>query len=85
MVFHVLYIKVLKTEEEAIQFYGKGNGTPEEAGWDTDNVVKAYVDGSFYQGEFSYGMVILRDGREICFSKKPVIKDLHRCIMLQGR
>ena len=77
--------KSFKTEEEAIQFYGKGNGTPEEAGWDTDNVVKAYVDGSFYQGEFSYGMVILRDGREICFSKKPVIKDLHRCIMLQGR
>ncbi len=68
--------KSFKTEEEAIQFYGKGNGTPEEAGWDTDNVVKAYVDGSFYQGEFSYGMVILRAGREICFSKKISDKGL---------
>lgn len=32
--------------------------------------VKAYVDGSYYNGEFSYGVVILRDGKELCFSGK---------------
>ena len=33
---------------------------------------EAYVDGSYYPGrpEFSYGMVILRDGKELKFSKK---------------
>lgn len=34
--------------------------------------VVAYVDGSYYAGtgEFSYGVVILRDGKEICFQEK---------------
>lgn len=35
-----------------------------------DNTAEAYVDGSYYNGEFSYGVVILRDEKEICFSKK---------------
>lgn len=73
--FQCAVYKSFKTEEEAIQFYEKDNRTP-EAGWDTEDVVKAYVDGSFYQGEFSYGMVILRDGREICFSEKVNDKKL---------
>lgn len=36
-----------------------------------DDVV-AYVDGSYHAGtgEFSYGVVILRDGQEICFKEK---------------
>lgn len=36
-----------------------------------DGVV-AYVDGSYHAvtGEFSYGVVILRDGQEICFKEK---------------
>ncbi len=38
----------------------------------------AYVDGSFRAetGEFSYGMVVLRDGKEICFSEKFDDKEL---------
>lgn len=36
----------------------------------SSGIVKAYVDGSYYNGEFSYGMVILRDGKELCFSGK---------------
>ncbi|WP_373216589.1 viroplasmin family protein [Ruminococcus sp. 5_1_39BFAA] len=45
---------------------------------DREKVVEAYVDGSFYPGkpEFSYGMVILRDGKELKFSKKFEDKEL---------
>lgn len=37
----------------------------------TDGVI-AYVDGSYHNGtgEFSYGVVILRDGQEICYREK---------------
>lgn len=37
-----------------------------------ENTIIAYVDGSFFPGkaEFSYGMVILRDGKEYTFSEK---------------
>lgn len=38
----------------------------------------AYVDGSYHSGsgEFSYGVVILRDGEEICFQEKLSDPDL---------
>ncbi|MCH5268832.1 MAG: ribonuclease H family protein [Lachnospiraceae bacterium] len=38
----------------------------------TSGSVTAYVDGSYHNGteEFSYGVVILRDGQEICYQEK---------------
>ncbi|MCI9078964.1 MAG: reverse transcriptase-like protein [Lachnospiraceae bacterium] len=59
--------KSFKTEKEAISFFSEGMAGSQES---RDNVVKAYVDGSFYNGEYSYGVVILRDGKETCFSGK---------------
>lgn len=44
--------------------------TLEEQCLKDSRTVKAYVDGSYYNGEFSYGMVILRDGKELFFSGK---------------
>ena len=43
-----------------------------------ENAVIAYVDGSYHihTKEFSYGMVILQDGNEYCFSKKFEDSDL---------
>ncbi len=38
------------------------------------------MDGSFYNGEYSYGVVILRDGTETCFSGKdndPLLAGMH--------
>ena len=42
----------------------------------------AYVDGSYHSGtgEFSYGVVILRDGKELCFQEKlndPSLAAMH--------
>ncbi len=44
--------------------------------------VVAYVDGSYHSGtgEFSYGVVILRDGKELCFQEKlndPSLAAMH--------
>ena len=58
--------KSFKTEREALEFLSEGADSHDTG----DNAVKAYVDGSFYNGEYSYGVVILRDGTETCFSGK---------------
>lgn len=47
-----------------------------------EDVVPVYVDGSFHSatGEFSYGMVVLREGREETFYKKfddPQLATMH--------
>ena len=59
--------KSFKTEKEAKEFL---SGDVASGSASTDNSVKAYVDGSFYNGEYSYGVVILRDGKETFFSGK---------------
>ena len=57
--------KSFKTKKEAENyFYGDDNNI------EAANAVCAYVDGSFYNGEFSYGMVIIRDGMELSFAEK---------------
>lgn len=73
--------KSFLSKEEAEQFLGEGQETQEVEQFlgegqkmqEADkNGVIAYVDGSYHihTKEFSYGMVILRDGTEHCFSKK---------------
>lgn len=59
--------KSFKTEKEALEFYSGGTQADKSSNKD---IVKAYVDGSFYGGRYSYGVVILHGGREICFSGK---------------
>ena len=60
--------KSFTTKEEAEDFLNSG---AKKAIAD-ENTVIAYVDGSYHihTREFSYGMVILKDGKEYCFSKK---------------
>lgn len=60
--------KSFTTKEEAEDFLNSG---AKKAIAD-ENTVIAYVDGSYHihTREFSYGMVILQDGKEYCFSKK---------------
>ena len=66
--------KSFTTLEEAAQFLGWINETKEKkakAALESD-VVPIYVDGSFHSatGEFSYGMVVIKDGEEITFKEK---------------
>ncbi|MCX4326900.1 MAG: ribonuclease H family protein [Lachnospiraceae bacterium] len=65
--------KSFKTEKEALEFY-PGSIQPDSKS--SSQTVKAYVDGSFYDGRYSYGTVILRNGREICFSGEDNKKEL---------
>ena len=68
--------KSFKTEKEAQEFLSGGIKDSQ----DSSGVVKAYVDGSFYNGEYSYGVVMLRDGTETCFSGKgndPLLAGMH--------
>lgn len=73
--------KSFKTEKEAGEYYaqdgsmkdiktGKDNNAGKGSIVHSNGAVRAYVDGSYYNGSFSYGMVVLRDGKEICFSGK---------------
>ena len=48
----------------------KENNGCSDAGRDIIDMPVAYVDGSYYNGRFSYGMVILYDGQEICDGKE---------------
>lgn len=64
--------KSFKTQEEAVEFLeGKTGMSSKEVSKDTD-CVKIYVDGSYHTvtGEFSYGMVVLREGREEKYCEK---------------
>lgn len=56
-------------------------GEPAKVGGQRQHAVTAYVDGSYHAGtgEFSYGVVILRDGREICYKEKQ--KDVELAAM----
>lgn len=70
--------KSFSTKEEADEYL---NDNQCEA---ADNLkgdcVKIYVDGSYYKGEFSYGMVVLQDGNEYTFSQKvdnPLLAKMH--------
>lgn len=60
--------KSFTSKEEAENFLNSGikKTVPDKSG------VIAYVDGSYHihTKEFSYGMVILKDGKEYCFSEK---------------
>lgn len=69
--------KSFKTEKEAQEFLSGSMAGSQDSG---NGIVKAYVDGSFYNGEYSYGVVILRDGAETCFSGKdndPELAGMH--------
>ncbi len=59
--------KSFSSKEEADEYLG--DACAKEADFE-ENCVKIYVDGSYYKGEFSYGMVVLQDGKEYTFSKK---------------
>jgi len=45
---------------------------------------KAYVDGSYYNGEFAYGAVILHDGEETCLSGKDNNQELAKMHNVAG-
>ena len=69
--------KSFKTEKEALEFLSGGMSASQDS---SAGVVKAYVDGSFYNGEYSYGVVILRDGTETCFFfffNDPLLAGMH--------
>ena len=65
--------KSFGTEEEAKEYLGIGGVAPENS-----DAVKIYVDGSYHAAtkEFSYGMVVLIDGREEKFSQKMTDPEL---------
>lgn len=69
--------KSFSTEEEAKCFMKESVSSYANSNIDL-NAVVAYVDGSYNgsEDEFSYGMVILKDGNEYKFSKKIVDKEL---------
>ncbi len=75
-------IKSFSTMEEAQAFAGvSAEGIPDtlpRAEKPASDQVIAYVDGSYRSdtGEFSYGMVILKDGEEHTFCKKMTDKKL---------
>lgn len=52
-----------------------GGGSPSEP-LHPDNLAVAYVDGSYYAGEFSCGAVLFYQGRQLEFSQKFNDKDL---------
>lgn len=66
--------KSFKTEAEALEYMGRAVEEPIDAAIE----VKAYVDGSYnkYTHEFSYGMIVLRDGEEYRFCEKYDDKEL---------
>lgn len=70
--------KSFSTKEEADEYL---NGNRCEAAENRkDDCVKIYVDGSYYNGEYSYGMVVLQDGKEYTFSEKvenPLLTAMH--------
>ena len=74
--------KSFSTMEEAQAFAGvNAEGIPDtlpRAEKPTSDQVIAYVDGSYRSdtGEFSYGMVILKDGEEHTFCEKMTDKEL---------
>ena len=68
--------KSFPTAAEALAFVTGETKQVERSG------VVAYVDGSYHSGtgEFSYGVVILRDGKELCFQEKlndPSLAAMH--------
>lgn len=69
--------KSFPTAAEALAFV---TGMPQEkAPQQSDSLgLTAYVDGSYHSGtgEFSYGVVILQNGKEICFQEKLSDPDL---------
>lgn len=68
--------KSFKTEEEAKNFMGLDEADTNTTSKDGENLaslgVVAYVDGSYNKltKEFSYGMIILRDGKEFKYAGK---------------
>ena len=64
--------KSFKTREEALEFLGEGGTSFEKQVSKEEDCVKIYVDGSYHTvtEEFSYGMVVLRDGREETYYEK---------------
>lgn len=64
--------KSFGTKEEAEEYLGIGSAEKEHDG------VEIYVDGSYHAatGEFSYGMVVLIDGKEEKFSQKMTDPEL---------
>ncbi|MBQ8597176.1 MAG: ribonuclease H family protein [Lachnospiraceae bacterium] len=64
--------KSFKTREEAMEFLGEGSTSLQKQVSTQEDCVRIYVDGSYNSAteEFSYGMVVLREGREETYCEK---------------
>lgn len=67
--------KSFKTAEEAKSYIGGDDQMSDVSEESYDGLV-AYVDGSYYKGQFSYGMVILNGDEELHFGEKVDDSDL---------
>ncbi len=70
--------KTFDTFEDAENYINEVNDLKETDNILNNEVLEAYVDGSYNEEtkEFSYGIVILYDGEEQCFSQKVLNTDL---------
>lgn len=64
--------KSFKTKEEALEFLGESGTSLQKQVSTEEDCVRIYVDGSYNTAteEFSYGMVVLREGREEVYAEK---------------
>ena len=82
--------KSFGTQEEAYTYLGVSSDKNDNKSSSSDDEkikpVEIYVDGSYHAGtgEFSYGMVVLRDGTEECFSQKMNDKELAKMHNVAG-
>ena len=67
--------KSFKTAQEAKSYIGGDDQTSDVSEESYDGLV-AYVDGSYYKGQFSYGMVILNGDEELHYGEKVDDSDL---------
>lgn len=76
--------KSFGTEEEAKEYLGIAVAADDMQGGDPSaGAVEIYVDGSYHAGtkEFSYGMVVLINGKKRNFRRKCLIQSWRRCEM----
>ncbi len=74
--------KSFPTKEEA-EGYLAGDAH-EASGTEGEDCLKIYVDGSYFEGEFSYGMVVLDNGTEHTFFQKVEDKELAKMRNVAG-
>lgn len=74
--------KSFPTKEEAEGYLDQDGH--EASGEEGEDCLKIYVDGSYFEGEFSYGMVVLEDGKEHTFFQKVEDKELAKMRNVAG-